>query len=85
MIKASINDLMPVYYKLFNAVLNSRSMPQTWCGGLITPIYKSGGRSDPSNYRGICVSSCLGKRVEKATRVCHHQSYTTQVTDRLHS
>ena len=21
-------------------------MPQTWCGGLITPIYKSGGRSD---------------------------------------
>ena len=61
MIKASINDLMPVHYKPFNAVLNSGSMPQTWCGGLITPIYKSGGRSDPSNYRGICVSSCLGK------------------------
>ncbi|KAL9969524.1 hypothetical protein ACROYT_G021746 [Oculina patagonica] len=59
MIKASINDLMPVYHKLFNGVLNSGSMPQTWCGGLITPIYKSGGRSDPSNYRGICVSSCL--------------------------
>ena len=38
MIKASINDLMPVYYKLFNGVLNSGSMPQTWCGGLITPI-----------------------------------------------
>ena len=38
-------------------------MPQTWCGGLITPIYKSGGRSDPANYRqeGISVSSCLGK------------------------
>ena len=36
-------------------------MPQTWCGGLITPIYKSGGRSDPANYRAICVSSCLGK------------------------
>ena len=36
-------------------------MPQTWCGGLITPIYKSGGRSDPANYRGICVLSCLGK------------------------
>lgn len=40
-------------------------MPQTWCGGVITPIcYKSGGRSDPANYRGICVSSqpsCWGK------------------------
>ena len=27
----------------------------------ITPIYKSGDKSDPTNYRGICVSSCLGK------------------------
>ena len=61
MIKASINVLMSVYYKLFNAVLNACSMPQTWCVSLITPICKSGGRSDPSNYRRICVSSCLGK------------------------
>ena len=36
-------------------------MPRTRCGGLITPIYKAGGGSDPANYRGICVSSCLGK------------------------
>ena len=36
-------------------------MPQTWCGGVIIPIYKSGGRSDQANYLGICVSSCLGK------------------------
>lgn len=45
----------------FNSVLNSDTMPQACCGGLITPINKSGERSDPSNYREICVSSCLGK------------------------
>ena len=28
---------------------------------MITPIFKSGNKSDPSNYRGICVTSCLGK------------------------
>ena len=63
MIKASIDTLIPVYEKLFNSILNQGTMPQTWCGGLITPIYKSGGRSDPANYRqeGISVSSCLGK------------------------
>ena len=55
MIKASIDTLMPVYEKLFNSILNQGTMPQTWCGGLITPIYKSGGRSDPANYRGICL------------------------------
>ena len=43
--------MMPVYEKLFNAILNQGTMPQTWCGGLITPIYKSRGRSDPANYR----------------------------------
>ena len=54
MMKASIDSLMPVYEKLFN----QGTMPQTWCG---TPIYKSGERSDLANYRGICVSSCLGE------------------------
>ena len=35
--------------------------PKTWCEGLISPIFKSGTLTDPGNYRGICVSSCLGK------------------------
>ena len=35
--------------------------PSAWCNGLITPIFKSGRKSDPGNYRGICVTSCLGK------------------------
>ena len=56
MIKASIDKLMPVYEKLFNSILNQGTMPR---GGLITSVYKSGGRSDPANYRGICVSNCL--------------------------
>ena len=61
MIKASLESLMPVYIKLFNLILKSGKMPDIWCQGLITPIYKSGDKSDPTNYRGICVSSCLGK------------------------
>ena len=61
MIKSAVNELMPVYLKLFNTVLRSGIMPQTWCNGIITPIFKSGVKSDPSNYRGICIFSCLGK------------------------
>ena len=61
MIKASIDTLMPEIEKLFNSIFNQGTMPQTWCGSLIIPIYKSGGRSDPANYRDICVSSFLGK------------------------
>ena len=58
MIKASLEPLMPIF---FNLILQSEKMPDVWCQGLITPIYKSGDKSDPKNYRGICVSSCLGK------------------------
>ncbi len=32
-----------------------------WCEGLINPIFKSGNKQDPNNYRGICISSSLGK------------------------
>ena len=28
---------------------------------MITTIYKSGDKSEPSNYSGICVSNCLSK------------------------
>ena len=51
MIKASIDKLIPVYEKLFHLILNQGTMPQTWGGGLITPIYKSGGRSDLAKNR----------------------------------
>ena len=61
MVKSSLNELMPVYLQLFNKALSSDTMPQNWCTGLITPIFKTGSKTDPSNYRGICISSCLGK------------------------
>ena len=32
-----------------------------WTTGIITTIYKKGPRSDPGNYRGISLLSCLGK------------------------
>ena len=63
-------------------------MPLTWCGGLTyyTPSYKAGGRSDPANYRGICVSSCLGKIVlfylkPKTLRLCCFFKRISQVSN----
>ncbi len=35
--------------------------PDLWSQGLVTPIHKSGDKLDPNNFRGICVSSNLGK------------------------
>jgi len=61
MIRHSIDSMCSVYTKLFNLILKSGVFPDEWCVGSLTPIFKSGDVSDTNNYRGICVSSCLGK------------------------
>ena len=30
-----------------------------WSNGIITALHKSENKDDPSNFRGICISSCL--------------------------
>nr|WPH61295.1 reverse transcriptase [Somniosus microcephalus] len=61
MLKFSNMEMQGAVLKLFNIILRSGCFPDIWCQGLISPIYKSGNKSDPNNYRGICVNSCLGK------------------------
>ena len=61
MIKSSIGILSKAFLKIFNNILTSGKFPESWTEGLITPIHKSGNSLDPNNYRGICVSSCMGK------------------------
>ena len=61
MIKASFPFLKNAFLKLFNVVLKSNFYPSVWGLGHIVPIFKSGTVSDPSNYRGITISSCLSK------------------------
>ena len=61
MIRSTIDSMSFVYVKLFNLILKSGIFPEAWCIGSLTPIFKSGDLSDTNNYRGICVSSCLGK------------------------
>ena len=54
--------LLPSLEKIFNDILNSRKFPTEWNIGLIQPIYKKkSDRRSPANYRGITLTSRLGK------------------------
>ena len=60
-IKFSV-EIVPSYFKdLFNLNLSESIFPSEWSKGYIIPIHKSGDNADPNNFRGICVSNCLGK------------------------
>ena len=46
---------------LFNTTLKEGGIPNEWSDGLIIPIHKKGDRLSANNYRGIIISSCMGK------------------------
>ena len=58
MLKCSNYNLLNELKKVFNLVLDSGCYPENWNRGMIC---KSGPKYDPSNYRGITLTSCLGK------------------------
>jgi hypothetical protein len=50
--------MMPIYCKLFNLILNTGKIPNSWSEGIILPIYKNKGNvSEPSSYRPITIST----------------------------
>ena len=61
MIKSALPLLSKPITKAFNIILNTGMFPKSWKNGIIIPVHKNGSQFDPNNYRGITLSSCLGK------------------------
>lgn len=61
MIRAGRHYLAPFLLKLYNYCLNQSYFPKDWNIGLLTPIFKKGSKNDPGNFRGIAITSTLGK------------------------
>jgi exonuclease III len=47
--------------KLFNWINSTENVPVDWARSMCVMLYKDGDESDPGNYRGISLISCLGK------------------------
>ena len=61
-IKCAFPKLKHIFVRLFNVVLKSGHIPDSWSLGYIFPIYKNkGAKKDPDNYRGITLLSCISK------------------------
>jgi hypothetical protein len=62
-LKSTVSQMMPLYVKLFNVVLDSGIIPiNAWTICVIRPMYKKkGSPADPDNYRAITIVSNLGK------------------------
>jgi hypothetical protein len=47
--------------KIFNVILKTGIYPKSWKESFTIPIYKSGDKNDPNNYRGVSLINCLTK------------------------
>lgn len=61
MLKSGQTKLLPCLSKLFNLCFSNGHYPDSWSKGYISPIFKSNDPCDPNNYRGITITSNLGK------------------------
>ena len=57
--------ITPALTTLFNLSLNLCTIPDEWKKSNITPIHKSGDKSDASNYRPISLLSLISKILER--------------------
>jgi hypothetical protein len=65
MIKYGMPLLLEPLTKLFNLIFMKGTFPKAWNESFITLIHKKGNKYDNSNYRGISITSNLGKLFNK--------------------
>ena len=67
-LKEAKNELVKPLSSLFSKSLQSGTLPEEWKLANVTPIYKKGSKSLPSNYRPISLTSVVCKILEALIR-----------------
>ena len=80
LLKSSANTITPSVTKLLNLSIRTGKFPKLWKCSKITALFKSGDRTNASNYRPISILPILSKILEKAV---HSQLYQYLVTNNL--
>ena len=83
------SSALRVLLALFNLCLGSGVVPEAWCTAVVRPLFKGDALNDPfgpldvDNYRGISLTSCVGKLLEKivAIRIEKHVAEHSPLCD----
>lgn len=64
LLKVLSNELAPILAILFKASLKQGSLHHDWKTALVTPLFKKGDRSNPTNHCPISLTSVCSKLLE---------------------
>ena len=79
-------EVAPHLASIFNESIRSGCVPRDWRLADITPIFKKGDRSQPSNYRPISLTSIVGKLMESVIvdRISDHMESNNLLRNSQH-
>ena len=72
MLKNGTHFLIDPLVKLFNLIFKNGKFPSLWNISLLVLLHKKGDKLDPANYRGLSITSNLGKLFNK---IIHNRLY----------
>ena len=64
LLKEMAEELSPSLTLIFTASLQQGKIPQDWKKALVTPIFKKGDQTNPTNYRPMSLNSICSKLLE---------------------
>ena len=64
LLKEATEELAPGLAHLFQISIHNGTIPLDWKSALVTPVFKKGDQSSPSNYRPISLTSIVCKTLE---------------------
>ena len=59
--KCTTEIFPPFLCRLFNNILTTGIVPDSWGESIVCPVYKAGPQYDPNNYRGISITTTMYK------------------------
>ena len=62
--KYCASEIAPILQVLYTQFLSAGTLPEDWLTANITPVYRKGSQSMPSNYRPISLTSICSKVME---------------------
>ena len=77
--KAAVNTILQEMAALFTAVLRSSICPTAWCTGSITPTYKTGDITNPTNRKEGCEFGTImipSEKFKKTLNYLNHKAST---------
>ena len=63
-LKATAMEITPILTHIFQQSLDSGTVPTQWKHAFVSPVFKKGNKTDPTNYRPISLTSVVCKIME---------------------